>query len=114
MKITLKDIGWDTAVVLFLLALEFGRAGRFFSAEGLVMGIAIAMLVVLPYLLLAVAELTFAKWLVARIAVAVGGFGLGVALPEATRFMPMTLLIVAAMISCYVQFYGLMRLRPAK
>ena len=35
-------------------------------------------------------------------------------LPDGLRFMPMTLLILTAMVSCYIQFYGLLRLRPVK
>ena len=39
---------------------------------------------------------------------------LGVVLPETIRFLPMTLLIVTAMLSCYIQFYGFLKLRLAK
>ncbi len=39
---------------------------------------------------------------------------LGVALPEEFRFLPMTLLIVTAMLSCYIQFYSFLKLRLAK
>ena len=39
---------------------------------------------------------------------------LGVVLPETFRFLPMTLLIVTAMLCCYVQFYGFLKLRLAK
>ena len=38
----------------------------------------------------------------------------GVFLPETFRFLPMTLLIVAAMLSCYIQFYGFLKLRFVK
>ena len=42
------------------------------------------------------------------------GASVGTVLPASLGSMPMTFLILAGMISCYVQFYGLMRLRPAK
>jgi hypothetical protein len=38
----------------------------------------------------------------------------GTVFPESFRFLPLTLLILAAMASCFIQFYALMRLRPAK
>ncbi len=113
----------DTCVVLFFLALEYGRAVRAFSVDGLLMGITMTMLLVLPYFLPSnVDRPTFSNWLLVRGAVALGGMILGVAfrqslgivLPESVRFVPMTLLIVASMISCYIQFYGLMKLRLVK
>lgn len=114
MKNTIKGLGWDTAVVVFLLALECGRAVQFLSIEALLMGIAIVMLLALPYFLQPIVEITFGKWLAGRAIVALGGIGLGTILPVSMQFMPMTLLIAAALVSCYLQFYGLMRLRLAK
>jgi hypothetical protein len=38
----------------------------------------------------------------------------GVVLPETFRFLPMTLLIATAMISCYIQFYGFSKIASAK
>jgi len=35
-------------------------------------------------------------------------------LPESFRFMPLTFLILAAMVSSFIQFNALIRLRPAK
>jgi pheromone shutdown protein TraB len=113
----------DTALVLFFLALEYGRAVQALSMDGLLMGITMLMVLVLPYFLPSNAERpTFANWLLARGAVALTGMVLGVAfrqslgvvLPESLRFMPMTFLILASMVSCYIQFYSLMKLRMAK
>ena len=87
------------------------------------MGVTILMVLVLPYFLPSNVERpTLSNWLLARGAVALTGMMLGVAfrqslglvLPESLRFMPMTFLILASMISCYIQFYGLMKLRLAK
>lgn len=113
----------DTCVVLFFLALEYGRAVQALSVDGFLTGITITMLLVLPYFLPSNVERpTFSNWLLARGAVALGGMilgvgfkqSLGVVLPESMRFIPMTFLILASMISCYIQFYGLMKLRLAK
>ena len=113
----------DTTFVLFFLALEYGRAVQVFSIDGLLMGITIMMVLVLPYFLIAEAERAeFGIWLAGRSAVALLGvvsgyafkLAVGVFLPEGLSFVPMMLLIVAAMVSAYVQFYGLMKLRLAK
>ncbi len=113
----------DTAFVLFFLALEYGRTVRALSIDGLLMGITMLIVLVLPFFLPSNFERpTFGNWLLARGAVALTGMVLGVAfkqslgvvLPESLRFMPMTFLILASMVSCYIQFYGLMKLRLAK
>ncbi len=115
--------GCDTAAVLFFLALEYGRAVRILSIDGLLMGITMAMVLVLPYFLPSRYEKPeFDSWLIGRGAIALLGILLGFALrqvlglmlPDSLRFMPMTLLILASMISCYIQFYRLMKLRLAK
>jgi hypothetical protein len=115
--------GIDTAVVLFFLALEYGRAVRLLTVDGILMAITMAMLVVLPYFLPSgFRRPAFFNWLMGRTIVMAFGLALGATLtaginaglPSGLRFMPMTFLILAAMISCYVQFYGLLRLRPVK
>lgn len=115
--------GIDTAFVLFFLALEYGRAVQAMSVDGLLMSITMMMMLVLPYFLPSRYELpTFSNWILVRGSVMLSGMVLGVAfkqslgvvLPEALRFAPMTFLILASMISCYIQFYGLMKLRLAK
>ena len=116
-------MGVDTMFVLFFLAQEYGRAVTVFSVDGLLMGITMAMVLVLPYFLPSQYERpAFANWIFARTAVALAGGvsgivlkqGVGVVLPDVIRFLPMTFLILAAMVSCYIQFYGLMKLRLAK
>ena len=118
-----RGLAIDTCLVLFFLALEYGRAVQALSVDGLLIGVTILMVLVLPYFLPSNIERpTFGNWLLARGAVALTGMMLGVAfkqslgvvLPESLRFMPMTFLILASMISCYIQFYGLMKLRLAK
>lgn len=115
--------GVDTMFVLFFLALEYGRAVQAISIDGLLMGITMLMVLVLPYFLPSNYERpTFSNWLLSRGAIGLTGMVLGVAfkqslgvvLPESLRFMPMTFLILTSMVSCYIQFYGLMKLRLAK
>lgn len=115
--------GIDTAFVLFFLAMEYGRSARMLSLDAVLIAVTIVMLIVLPYFLPSRYEKPqFGSWLIGRSVLAlvgvVMGFALkqnvGVALPEQARFMPMTFLILASMVSCYIQFYGLMKLRPAK
>ena len=116
-------VGIDTMFVLFFLALEYGRAVQMFSIDGLLMGITMLMVLTLPYFLPSGSEKPlFANWMMGRGAIALAGIllgfafkqSLGVVLPGGLRFMPMTFLILASMVSCYIQFYGLMKLRLAK
>lgn len=113
----------DTTFVLFFLALEYGRGVSMFSIDGALMGTTMLMVLVLPYFLPSRYEKPlFTNWVAGRTAIALFGMLLGVVfrqslgtvLPESLRFMPMMLLILAAIISCYVQFYGLMKLRLSK
>ena len=107
--------GIDTAFVLFFLALEYGRGMRIFSLDAILMAVTMAMVLVLPYFLPSRYERpTIGNWLARRGALMMAGILLGVTLPESARFMPMIFLILASMASCYIQFYGMMRLRLAK
>jgi hypothetical protein len=118
-----KGFAVDTTFVLFFLALEFGHSIQsIFSLDGFVLALTLSAIVVLPYFLPSNEKPVFGSWLMGRSLIA--GFAiflgvmyrqsLGVVLPEMFRFLPMTLLIVAAMLSCYIQFYGFLRLRFVK
>ena len=112
----------DTTYVLFFLAVEFGQTLGFFGIDMILMAITLMMLLVLPYFLPSEEKISFASWLLGRSFIA--GFAiilgvmfkqtLGVVLPETFRFLPLTFLIVTAMLSCYIQFYGLLKFRLAK
>lgn len=112
----------DTTFVLFFLALEFGRTLGFFGIDTAFLGLTLLAVVVLPYFLPADAKPDFASWFLGRSAIAglailLGAMfqqALGAALPEMFRFLPMTLLIVTAMLSCYIQFYGLLKMRLSR
>ena len=117
-----KNLSVDTSFVLFFSAVEFGRTFFSLSLDNIFMFFALLMVTVLPYFLLSDEKPNFAKWLLGRSLIA--GFAillgamfkqsLGVVLPETFRFLPMTLLIVTAMLCCYIQFYSFFRLRLAK
>ena len=77
---------------------------------------------VLPYFLLSDERESLTNWIFGRSLIASLGVmlgvifkqSLGIVLPEMFRFLPMTLLIVTAMLCSYVQFYGFLKLRLAK
>ena len=112
----------DTSFVLFFLAVEFGRTFFSLSLDSIFMFATLLMVAVLPYFLTVDEKPSFLNWifgrtLIAGFAVLLGAMfnqTLGVVLPETFRFLPMTLLIVTAMFSCYIQFYGFFKLRLAK
>ncbi len=113
----------DTTFVLFFLAMEYGRSTAMFSIDSVLMGTTMLMVLTLPYFLPSPGEKPpFMNWLAGRGAIAVFGMLLGLVfkqsvgavLPESLRYMPMTFLVLTAMVSCYIQFYSLMKLRPAK
>ena len=117
-----KSFGFDTSFVLFFLAVEFGRTVFSLSFDNVFLFLTLLMVAVLPYFLLSDEKPTFGNWLLGRslivgLAILLGAMfkqSLGVVLPETFRFLPMTLLIATAMLSCYVQFYGFFKLRLAK
>lgn len=119
----LSSFGVDTAAVLFLLAFEYGRVVRIVSVDGILMAITMAMVLVLPYFLPSSWNApAFGTWFMVRSGVvlaglvfgAIFGYSLGVVLPQSLKFAPMMFLVLVSMISGYIQFYGLLRLRPAK
>lgn len=119
----MSKYGIDTAFVLFFLAMEYGRAVRLFTADGILMAITMAMVLVLPYFLPSSWNApSFGNWLTARTSVLLAGlvfgaifsYSLGIVMPVSLKSLPMTFLILASMISCYLQFYSLMKLRLAK
>jgi len=87
------------------------------------MGTTILMITVLPYFLPSnTSGLSFSPWLAGRVVIVLAGFTLGyglrqtigIAIPASVGALPMTFLILTGMTSCYLQFYGLMKLRLAK
>jgi hypothetical protein len=114
--------GVDTIFVLFFLGLEIGRTVDLLSVDGMLMSTTLMMVLVLPYFLPSRVERpTITSWLAVRGSVTLAALVLGLvyahgvaAAPAGYRTIPVTFLILASMVSAYIQFYGLMRLRPAK
>lgn len=117
-----KGLSIDTSFVLFFLALDFGQSFRGFGFESVFLTITLLTVAVLPYFVIPGERPDIRNWLIGRslilgLAIILGVIfrqSLGVVLPEELRFMPMTLLIGTAMLSCYIQFYGFLKLRLAK
>jgi hypothetical protein len=116
-----KGFAIDTTFVLFFLAIEFGQIINNFAIDTILFAVTLLMLIVLPYFLSADEKPKFGNWILGRILIAVFAVSIGImfkqslsVLPEMFRFLPMTLLIMTAMLSCYIQFYGLLKLRLAK
>ena len=113
----------DTTFVLFFLAIDFGQSAVGFGLDSILSAVTLGMLLVLPYFLpTSVQKPEFSGWLMGRILIAVFAVALGmmyrqalgVVLPAEFRFLPMTLLIATAMVSCYLQFYAIIRFRLAR
>jgi len=113
----------DTTFVLFFLAMDLGLVGMNFGFATALQLMTVVAFLVLPYFLPFTGDQQgFSKWIIGRIVVAAVGitFGLmlgqaiGTVLPDAFRFVPMTLLIVAAIICCNVQIYGILKHRLAR
>jgi hypothetical protein len=117
-----RGFAMDTSFVLFFLAIEFGQTISVLSLENVFLFLALLMVTVLPYFLSSGEKPVFLNWILGRGLIA--GFAvllgfvfkqsLGLVLPETFRFLPMTLLIVTAILSCYIQYYGFLKLRLAK
>jgi hypothetical protein len=112
----------DTSFVLFFLAMDMGVAKSGLGLDTVVSGLTLAAFMVLPFFLPFTREKgNFARWLIGRVMIAAAGIMFGSALgqvtgnllPEAFRFVPMSLLIVAAIICCNIQIYGILKLRLA-
>lgn len=112
----------DTTFVLFFLAVEVGQTLGIIGLDTIFLAISLLFVLVLPYFLQSDEKPSFGNWLLGRCFITIFAVLLGVTfrqslgtvLPETFRFLPMTLLIVTAMLSCYIQFYGFLRLRLAK
>ena len=118
-----RSFAVDTTFVLFFLAMDFGQSFSGLALDNIFSALTLGILLIAPYFLPsddskpAIAGWIFGRVLIAAFAILMGmAFRqtLGTVLPETFRFLPMTMLIVTAMVSCYVQFFGFMRLRWAK
>jgi hypothetical protein len=113
----------DTTFVLFFLAVDLGQSLASFGIDTLFSALTVAMLAVLPYYLPSSAEKPdFAEWLLGRSVIAIFAIvlgamfrqALGVVLPETFSYFPMTLVILTAVASCYLQLCAMIKFRLAR
>lgn len=113
----------DTTVVLFFLALEIGSRQTFDFIEAGFGFAVLAAFSALPYWISVDSGRRFSEWLAGRAIISLTGLSIGVllglaldagALPAAVRFVPLTLLIVAAIISCNYGIYAIIKNRLAR
>jgi hypothetical protein len=113
----------DTTFVLFFLAVDFGQSLKNFGLDTAFSALTLGMLLVLPYFLPSQFEKPeFSEWLLGRtvislFAIVLGAMfsqALGVVLPETFSYLPMTLVIVTAVASCYLQLCAMIRFRLAR
>ena len=113
----------DTTFVLFFLAVDFGQSVLVPGLDTLLSAVTLGFVLVVPFYFPTEAEKPdFTEWLIGRSLIGVFAIllgmmfrtSLGVVLPETFGFLPMTLLIVTAALSCYLQFYAMIRFRLAR
>lgn len=112
----------DTTFVLFFLAMDIGASFSSLALDGLLSAITLAMFLILPYFLPFSGEKPdFKGWVIGRAFIAVvailAGLALqsaaGTVLPEAVRHVPMTLLIVSAILCAVIRIYAMLKVRLA-
>lgn len=113
----------DTSFVLFFLALDLGHSWSSAGFSGLISAFTLLAFLIVPYFLPFSNEKDgFRTWVAGRIVIAAAGATLGlmlrqavgIVLPESFGYMPVTLLIISAFFSCYVQIYGMIKFRLAR
>jgi hypothetical protein len=118
-----KRFAVDTTFVLFFLAVDFGQALQHTGIDAVLSLVTLGMLLVLPYFLPFEGERPdFTGWILGRGLIAVFatilgimyGRSVGILLPETFRFLPMTLVILTALASCYLQFCAMIKFRLAR
>ena len=118
-----RRVAVDTTFLLFFLGIDFGQSSMEFALESLLSIVMLGMVLVVPYFLPTLDEKPeFSDWLMGRSVITIFAIGLGVIfrqslgvlLPETFRFLPFTLVILTAMLSCSLQFYGMIRFRLAR
>lgn len=113
----------DTTFVLFFLAVDFGHSAVFSGIDLILPLATLLMFIAVPYFLPSDGDRPeFGSWVLGRTFLAAFGVlaGLmfsqvvGTVLPDYFRHLPMTFLIISAIFSCYIQFYGIIKVRLAR
>ncbi len=111
-----------TTFVLFFLAVDLGQNLGAMAFDSVFMAITLVAVAVLPYFINPDEKSEFGNWIFGRGLIVGFAFLLGImfkqtigiVLPESFRFLPFTLLIVTAMIYCYLQFFNFFKFRLLK
>ncbi len=111
----------DTSFVLFFLGMEVAIGFSAFSMDSILLVVAMFGVAVLPFFLQGDEEMTFGHWILGRMAIVVFSVfvgalfskSVGILFPEIFRFAPFTLLILTAMLCCYIQFRNFFEFRIA-
>ena len=112
----------DTTFVLFFLAIDLGLNFSVVAFDTVFLAMTLVAIAVLPYFINTDEKPEFGNWILGRSVIVVFAVmlglmfkqTLGVVLPESFRYLPFTLLIVTAMVSCYIQFYSFFSPRLSK
>jgi hypothetical protein len=107
---------------MFFLAMEFGRSMSGFDLQSALTATTLLSFIVLPYFMPRVDRPEFSVWLLGRTAVSLVAMALGflfsttvgTTLPQTFAYLPMTLLLMTAMTSIFLQFYGFLALNTAR
>jgi hypothetical protein len=112
----------DTTFVLFFLAVDLGQTVGDLGIDAVFSLATVLMLLVIPYFLPFSGERpVFRNWLLGRASIAVFAViigaifyrSLGGMVPEAFGYLPMTLVIITAIFSAYIQFCAILGFRSA-
>ena len=112
----------DTSFVLFFLAVDLGQTIGRIGIDTVFSVICLTAVAVLPYFIVRAPGMNFGRWIFGRgvivlFALVLGlafNYSLGVFVPEAISFLPFSLLILTAMLTCYLQFYNFFTLRTSR
>lgn len=114
---------FDTTFILFFLGLDLGQSVLSPGLDGLFSGVTLVLFAVLPYFLFDAFERPgFAGWLAGRLGIAglavglgsIFGSSVGTLFPETFRYLPLTMLIAASIITFHLQILSWLGFRMAK
>lgn len=111
----------ETTFVLFFLSLDFGQNLFYAGFDTLFLGMTILAIAVFPYFLPSAGNISSSAWLVSRSVIIFSGLFLGIGLfqtagtvlPEAIRFVPLTMAMISGLITCYLMISNVFRVSYA-
>lgn len=114
---------FDTTFILFFLGLDLGQSVLSPGLDGLFSGVTLVLFAVLPYFVFDRFERPgFTGWLAGRLGIAGLAVGLGAifgscvgkVFPETFRYLPLTMLIAASIVTFHLQILSWLKFRMAK